>query len=113
MAAIAQNPTAGGHGDRPRGWRLVGLVLLLLVGLFPVFAVATDLMADARTGLPADHTATFATVAGTGWPQAQATAPGTTRYATLLERGYALHELTFALLFLLIVAIPFRQRQPW
>lgn len=25
----------------------------------------------------------------------------------------ALHELTFALLFLLIVAIPFRRRQPW
>lgn len=39
--------------------------------------------------------------------------PGTARYITLLERGYALHELTFALLFLLIVAIPFRHRQRW
>jgi hypothetical protein len=30
---------------------------------------------------------------------------------TQLEYGYALHELTFAVLFLAIVAIPFRRRR--
>ena len=39
--------------------------------------------------------------------------PGTTHYITLLERGYALHELTFALLFLVLLAILFRRRQRW
>ncbi len=40
-------------------------------------------------------------------------ATGTASYISVLERGYALHELTFALLFLLILAIPFRRRQRW
>jgi hypothetical protein len=31
----------------------------------------------------------------------------------LLERGYAIHELMFAILFLLILAVPFRARQRW
>lgn len=71
-----------------------------------------DLVADSRTGLPPDHAGTFAAVTGSHWPQAQASTLGTAHYITLLERGYALHELTFAVLFLLIVAIPFR-RQLW
>ena len=44
------------------------------------------------------------------WPPAT---PGLARYITLLERGYALHELTFALLFVVIVAVPFRRGQRW
>jgi hypothetical protein len=31
----------------------------------------------------------------------------------VLERGYALHELTFALLFIVILIFPFRRRQRW
>lgn len=46
-------------------------------------------------------------------PTLKVTAPGNASYITLLERGYALHELTFALLFLAVVAFPFRRRQRW
>lgn len=31
----------------------------------------------------------------------------------MAERGYALHELTFALLFIALITIPFRRRQCW
>src|SRR5882757_5658366 len=113
MAEAAQDPAAGGDHGRSRGWPLAGLVLMLLLGAFPALSAVLDLLADFRTGLPSDHAGTFAAVAGTGWLQAQASMPGTARYITLLERGYALHELTFALLFVVIVAIPFRRRQPW
>jgi hypothetical protein len=113
MAPAAQDPAAGGDSKRSRGWPLAGLVLMLLLGAFPALSSILDLLADSRTGLPSDHTGTFTAVAGTSWSQAQASTPGTARYITLLERGYAVHELTFALLLLLIVAIPFRRRQPW
>jgi hypothetical protein len=71
----------------------------------------TDLAAGpgrgrAGTGLPSDHAGTFTALTGTSWP-------GLARYVTLLERGYALHELTFALLFVVIVAVPFRRGQRW
>jgi hypothetical protein len=35
------------------------------------------------------------------------------RYITTMEVGYALHELTFVVLFLALVLIPLRRRQPW
>jgi hypothetical protein len=35
------------------------------------------------------------------------------QYVTLLERGYALYELAFTILFLIIVIIPFRERRWW
>jgi hypothetical protein len=38
--------------------------------------------------------------------------PGVAKYVTQLEYGYALHELTFAVLFLPIVAIPFAAASP-
>ncbi len=82
---------------------------MLLLGGFYVFGATNDLIADARTGLPADHTGTFTAVTGTRWSTAQPTAP----YITLLERGYALHELVFAILFLIVLAIPFRQGRRW
>jgi hypothetical protein len=113
MAPDAPDPAGGGEHERSRGWPLTGLVFMLLLGAFPALSSLLDLLADFRTGLPSDHAGTFMAVAGTHWSQAQASTPGTARYITLLERGYALHELTFALLFLLIVAIPFRRRQPW
>jgi hypothetical protein len=86
---------------------------LLVLGGFYLFGTANDLIADARTGLPVDHTGTFAAIAGTGWDTARQSTPGTASYITLLERGYALHELVFALLFLTILAIPYRRRQRW
>jgi hypothetical protein len=97
---------------RPR-WQTATWVGLLLLGGFYVFGATNDLIADARTGMPTDHTGTFASVAGTGWDAARHGTPGTTAYITLLERGYALHELVFAILFLTILAIPFRHRKRW
>ncbi len=38
---------------------------------------------------------------------------GLASYITVLERGYALHELTFALLFLVLIVVPFRRGQRW
>ncbi len=50
---------------------------------------------------------------GTSYPNIQGSTPGTTHYITLLEHGYARHELTLALLFLVLFAIPFRRCQRW
>jgi hypothetical protein len=88
-------------------------VLLLLLGAFFLFAVASDLAAEAHTGLPNDHTGTFKSIAGMSWTTAKGTAHSITNYVTLLEVAYALHELVFALLFLIILAIPFRQGLRW
>lgn len=92
---------------------LAAWILLLVLGALFVFASLSDLLADARTGLPTDHTATFNNAAGMTWNSAQHAAPGITSYITLLETTYAVHELVFGLLFLIIVAIPFRRRARW
>jgi hypothetical protein len=91
----------------------VAWILLLLLGAFFLFASLSDLIADRGTGLPSDHQETFRVVTGMAWSTAQRSSPGITRYITLLEITYAVHELVFALLFLIIVAIPFRQRARW
>ena len=88
-------------------------LLLLALGIFPVLASLADLAAVLRAGLPADHQATFAQLAGLPWATAQQSLAGTARYVTLLETGYAVHELVFGLLFLVIVAIPFRSGERW
>lgn len=98
--------------SQPR-YLLVAWLLLLLLGLFFVFASLSDLVADARTGLPSDHLEAFHTLAGITWASAQHSSPTITHYITLLEVTYAVHELVFGLLFLLIVAIPFRHRARW
>jgi hypothetical protein len=115
MAAITPRRAGSSGPARGRlpGWRLAGWVLMLLLGVFPVLTSVLDLVADAGTGLPSDHAGTFTAITGASWPQAQAVTPGLARYVTLLERGYALHELTFALLFVVIVAVPFRRGQRW
>lgn len=92
---------------------VVAWSVLLLLAVFPVVASGLDLITDGLVGIPADHAGTFQEVAGTTWSQAQNFAPGATRYVTLVERGYALHELTFGLLFLVIVVIPLRRRERW
>lgn len=90
----------------------IGLALLTILGLFYVYGAASDLISDAH-GLPADHQRTFSALAGQSFDQLRAGSSGTAHYIVLLERGYALHELTFALLFLAIVWIPFRRRMQW
>ena len=94
-------------------WQTAAWVGLLLLGGFYLFGATNDLIADGRTGIPTDHTGTFTSMADIGWDAAQHTIPGTAAYITLLERGYALHELVYAILFLTILAIPFRHRQRW
>jgi len=43
----------------------------------------------------------------------QQSASDLANYVTLLETGYAVHELVFGILFLVIVAIPLRRGQWW
>lgn len=104
----AQSPLRG-----RRGLAAAGLGFLLLLGLFYVYGAAADLAALASGNLPADHRGTFTVLAGRSFSQAKTADPGIASYITLTERGYALHELTFALLFLVLIAVPFRRRQRW
>lgn len=99
---------------RTRRWAApLGSALLLLLALFYVFGAASDLAAVASHNLPPDHRGTFATLAGSSFSHTKAAAPGIAGYILVLERGYALHELTFALLFIMILVFPFRRRQRW
>ena len=70
-------------------------------------------MSLASRNLPADHEGTFTKLTGDTFGQIKAAKPGIASYLTVAERGYALHELTFALLFIVLIAIPFRRRQRW
>lgn len=94
-------------------WHTASWIGLLLLGVFNVYGAAADLAATAGTGLPSDHSGTFTALAGRTWASFKAAQPGAAHYITLLERGYALHELVFAILFLAIVAIPLRAGHRW
>ena len=98
---------------RPPRYLTVTWALLLLLGAFFLFAALSDLAADARTGLPSDHSGAFSSVAGSTWAAAQQRFPGIMRYVTLLEYAYAVHELVFGILYLAIVAIPLRRGARW
>lgn len=98
---------------RRSGWLTAAWAGLLLFGAFNAFAAVMDLIATVGTGLPGDHSGTFTRLAGHDWQAVKTSQPGTAHYVTVLERGYALHELTFAILFIAIVAIPFRALQRW
>ncbi|MFI5274634.1 MAG: hypothetical protein ACHQ4H_16500 [Ktedonobacterales bacterium] len=91
----------------------IAWVLTLVLGALLLFAGLSDLLADAGVGLPSDHLGTFAAVAGMPWAAAQRGSPGITHYVTLLEVAYAVHELVFGILFLVILAIPFRRGERW
>jgi len=93
--------------------RFVAWALLLLLALFPVVAAIADLASDFGIGLPTDHQQTFAALADQRWASVQASSPGVASYITLLETGYAIHELVFGVLFLGIVAIPLRRGRWW
>ena len=107
------NRVARNHSlpSQPR-YLLVAWILLLLGALF-LFGSLSDLLADARIGLPSDHLDAFSTISGVAWNNAKLSSPGITQYITSLEIAYAVHELVFGLLFLIIVAIPFRRRARW
>jgi hypothetical protein len=94
-----------------RSFYRVTWLLLLIAALLTVLFPLLDIAGTARTGLPSDHAAAYRTLAGHSFPGIQPTGP--TRYIRQLEYGYALHELTFALLFLVLVAIPVRTGQRW
>lgn len=108
------NPDTQSQPSRkqPR-WLLVAWILLLLLGGLFLFGSLSDLAADARVGLPSDHLNAFSAIAGTTWNNAKLSAPKITQFITSLEIAYAVHELVFAVLFLIIVAIPFRRRARW
>jgi hypothetical protein len=91
---------------------LVAWILLLLLGALFLFGSLSDLLADARSGLPSDHLTAFSTLAGVTWNSAQHSS-AIPQYITSLEIAYAVHELVFGLLFVIIVAIPFRRRARW
>jgi hypothetical protein len=91
----------------------IGLGLLLLLASFYLFGAVSDLASVSSHNLPPDHRGTFAKLTGTSFSHVRAASPGLASYISLLERGYAFHELTFALLFIVLLAIPFRQRRPW
>jgi hypothetical protein len=91
----------------------IAWALLLVFGAFFLFAAVSDLLADLHSGIPSDHVTTFSQVAGMSWQHATQVAPALVRYITLLEFAYAIHELVFGVLFLVIVAIPFRHGRRW
>jgi hypothetical protein len=94
-------------------WGRASWIGLILLGAFNLYAAIADLAAYTGTGVPGDHTGTFTALTGRSWASFKAAQPGAAHYITLVERGYALHELVFAILFLAIVAIPLRAGQRW
>ena len=98
--------------SQPR-FLLVAWILLLLLGVLFLLGSLSDLLADARSGLPSDHLNAFRIISGIAWSSAKLSSAGVTHYITSLEIAYAVHELVFGLLFLIIVAIPFRQHARW
>ncbi len=89
-----------------RAW--IGLAAL---GVLTVLLSLLDLAADTSAGLPSDHRTAFLGIAGSAWSAVRATGPGS--YVTTLEEGYAIHELAFGLLFLLVAAVPLRRGERW
>jgi hypothetical protein len=71
-----------------------------------------DLASDARGKLSSDHSATFTALGGNTFSHASSAAHRTP-YVIHLEIGYAVHELAFALLFLVVAAIPLRRGDRW
>jgi hypothetical protein len=88
-----------------RAW--IGLAGL---GVLTILLSLLDLAGDLSVGLPSDHRAAFLSLAGSVWTT-HASGPGA--YVTVLEEGYAIHELAFGLLLLLVAAIPLRLGRRW
>jgi len=86
-------------------------ILLIVFGVFFVLAPIADLKSVATTGLPSDHVPAFSHLSGLSWQSVKST--GIAKYVTQLEFGYALHELVFGILFILVAVIPFRKNERW
>lgn len=86
---------------------------LTLIGLFFLLAPTLDVINTHSHGVPSDHTTTFTELAGGTFADVKSTSPGVAHYVSTLEYGYALHELTFGLLFLAVVLIPLRRGERW
>ncbi len=112
MPASSAASLSSGRQKQPR-YLLVAWILLLLLGALFGFASLSDLAADLRTELPTDHLEAFRVLTNQNWQTVQQQTPQFTHYITTLEIAYAVHELVFALLFLMIVIFPFRQRKRW
>jgi hypothetical protein len=113
IEAATQSQHAPAHHVTLHRAHFVAWLLLLLLGVLLFLASLFDLLADVRSGLPSDHLDAFRALAGVTWSNAQHSSLAITHYITSLEIAYAVHELVFAILFLIIVAIPFRQRARW
>lgn len=87
--------------------------LLVLLAVFPLLSVALDLFGVVSAGIPGDHQGAFMAVAHTSWTALRTSRSGVAHYISTLEVGYAIHELVFAVLFLIIVLVPFRWGQWW
>src|SRR5260370_37787056 len=95
----------------PKGWQLIPWILLLVLAALLVAFPFLALSGILRRGIPTDHAPAYQALAGHAFPSGQSASPAL--YIRQLEYGYALHELTFGLLFLVIVAIPLRAGQRW
>ena len=113
MAASTSVAASAASRSKPSPIFTSAWLLLLLIAALTVLSSLFDLVADARTGLPSDHLGAFQSLAGVIWSTAQQQAPGITQYITRLEIAYAVHELVYGILFLLILAIPFRRGARW
>lgn len=96
-----------------RGWSRVSWVGLTVLGLFFLVAPVLDIVNTRAHGVPADHAGTFRRLAGGDFAAVRASTPGVAHYVSTLEYGYALHELTFGLLFLAVVLVPLRRGERW
>ncbi len=109
-------PSVEASHDRPRSaprYLTAAWVLMVLLGALFIFASLSDLNADRGVGIPTDHTGAFANIAGTPFETVKQSSPQIAKYITTLEVAYAVHELVFAILFIVILAIPFRKRMRW
>lgn len=97
----------------PSRARTIAWIGLTVLGAFFLFAPVMDVLGTHAHGVPADHTGTFSKLAGHTIAAEQAQSPGTAHDIATLEYGYALHELTFGLLFLAVVLFAFRPGQRW
>lgn len=100
----------GLRGSLPR---TVAWVALLAVGAFLAIGAAFDLPIDARGRLPGDHDSTFRALTGTTWQHAASVPQSAAPYATHMEIAYSAYELLFAVVILVVIAIPLRRGERW
>jgi hypothetical protein len=106
-------------GEPERTWpwwpwpQRVAWAVLMVIGAVGLFAPIAALEGDRTAGIAADHGSAFRSIAGQSWATARSAEPGTARYVSALEHTDAIHEIAFAVLFLLLIAIPLRRGERW